>query len=84
MQQAHVGHLPLVVVAQPAQLLAVLLGVIVLAQQLHVVQPHRLQLVLQLAVLARQPAVQRAENTIKKDSDYYVGGKNALAPSSGM
>lgn len=63
MQHPHVGHLSLVVIMQSPQLLAGLLHVVVLPDQLDVVLPHCLQLVLQLGVLARQAAVQRAEET---------------------
>lgn len=59
-QHPHVGHLPLVVLMQPPQLLTHLLYMIVLPYQLDVVLSHRLQLVLQLGVLAGQAAVQGA------------------------
>lgn len=60
-QHPHVGHLSLVVLVQPSQLLADLLHVVVLPDQLDVVLSHRLQLVFQLSVLAGQTAVQSAE-----------------------
>lgn len=62
-QHPHVGHLPLVVLVQPPQLLAHLLHVVVLPDQLDVVLSHRLQLVLQLGVLAGEAAVQGAGET---------------------
>lgn len=59
LEQPHVGHLSLVVVMQPSQLLAGLLDVVVLPDQLDVVLSHHLQLLLQLRVLPHQTAVQR-------------------------
>ena len=56
-QHPHVSHLSLVVIMQSPQLLAGLLHVVVLPDQLDVVLSHRLQLVFQLGVLARQTAV---------------------------
>lgn len=60
-QNPHFSHLSLVVLAQPPHLLAGLLHVVVLPDQLDVVLPHGLQLLFQLGLLARQAALQRTE-----------------------
>lgn len=63
MQHPHVSHFSLVVVVQSPQLLAGLLHMVVLPDQLDVVLSHCLQLLFQLGVLARQTAVQCTEET---------------------
>lgn len=61
LQHPHVSHLSLAVIVQPPQLLAGLLDVVVLPDQLNVVLSHCLQLLFQLGMLARQTAVQCTE-----------------------
>lgn len=69
-QHPHVGHLPLVVLVQPPQLFAHLLYMVVFPDQLDVVLSHRLQLVLQLGVLAGKAAVQGAGESERSHEKY--------------
>ena len=61
LQHPHVSHLSLAVIMQPPQLLAGLLDMIVLPDQLNVVLSHCLQLLFQLGMFACQSAVQCTE-----------------------
>lgn len=58
--QPQVRQLRLVLLVQPLELLAVLFEVVVLSDELAVVPPERLHLLLQLSLLSQDAAVQHA------------------------
>lgn len=64
-QKPHISHLPLVFLMQPPELLAGLLHMVVLSNQLDVVLPHSLQLFFQLVVVTRQTSAKNISNTRK-------------------